>query len=172
MLSFNPLSTVKHSHIIKIRLDKMSNGKSPLEALRYSDPWAPLTTWIPEALGHSWAWLFKKMSNNDKICLIQHTSNQTHFALCFPPRFWNIWVHIMMVLGMKPKFKHMIHIWFHTHTCTYRLKGILCRCTCILTASCHMRSKVKFSTYSSSMAVLKNNFQFCIWNLKILMQRI
>lgn len=132
--------------------------------LRHSDPWAPLTAWITEALGHAWAWLLKKMSNMDKICLIQHTSNWTCFALWFSPRFWNTWVHITMVLGMKPKSKHMIHMWFHTHTCTYRLKGILCTRTCNLTASCHMRSKVNFSTYSS-MSVLKNfsNSVFGIW---------
>lgn len=37
MINFNPLSTVKHSDIIKIiTLDKMSNGRSPLQALRHS----------------------------------------------------------------------------------------------------------------------------------------
>lgn len=37
MINFNPLSTVKHSDIIKIiTLDKMSNGQSPLQALRHS----------------------------------------------------------------------------------------------------------------------------------------
>jgi hypothetical protein len=115
----------------------MSNGKSPLEALRYSDPWAPLTTWIPEALGHSWAWLFKKMSNNDKICHIQHTSNQTILHCVFPRDsgtseytlwwYWgwnqslNTWftydfIHILVHIGWREFYAGVPAFWLQVVT--------------------------------------------------------
>lgn len=178
MLTFNPLSTVKRSHTKKS--DLMNHQMASLHSKPWdSDHWAPLTAQITEALGHLWAWLLKKISNMDEIYLIHNTFNQTRFAEWVPPTpdsrrsvytLWRYW-------GWN-KSKHTIHIGFHTHTCTYRLKVTLCS---IFVAPAIWLQVVTWGlmwnfpliiAWQFSKYFRLQHFQFCIWNLKILIQRI